>query len=103
MTIFCYSVQHIDTSASGIPKGQSSPKTPVGSPRGGSGKRLVVKDVPRFYFPEGKPVSSNVIQETLAKAEEEMKKHNNSGRVAYADFSDVSSCHNILHEFEFRL
>lgn len=81
--------QHIDTSASGIPKGQSSPKTPVSSPRGGSSKKPVEKDVPRFYFPEGKPVSSNIIQETLAKAEDEMKK-NNGGRVTYAEFSDVS-------------
>lgn len=57
-----------------------------------------MKDVPRFYFPEGKPVSPNVVQEALTTAEDEMRKHN--GRISFSEFSDVSKAITGKSDFE---
>ncbi len=49
--------------------------------------RIGVKDVPRFFWPEGKPTSNIVVQQTLSKAEDKLKAHSNC--VNYEKFGEV--------------
>jgi hypothetical protein len=51
-------------------------------------KLRLVKDVPRFFWPEGKTPSKALIQDSLAKAEEKLKEVNNS--VNYSKFGEVA-------------
>jgi hypothetical protein len=69
------------------PKQQLS-STPSPRKRSSGDKSRPVKDVPRFYWPEGKPPPSAVVQDSLTKAEEKLKTLDNS--ITYNKFGEVN-------------
>lgn len=56
-------------------------------PRVGTCGPPVSKSVPKFFWPEGKPTSNTVLQNTLTKAECKLKEENNC--VNYDKFGEV--------------